>query len=151
MMKRLALIALGFASAAGCAATVRTQPTYASHEPEPYRTERRPVREEPINRPDSRWVTIADRYSADNDRQFIAVNGGEFRKLRVEAVRGAPVIHKVAVEFVNDSNVQVIDFNARLRDGQGQNIDLNGGRRQIKRIVVYTEPGNGGAYSIYGA
>jgi hypothetical protein len=149
-MTRLILASLLFA---GCAATVRTEPTYATHEP----AYREPVRRAPHQPPpqrddrrDSRWVTIADRYSANNDRQFIAVNG-EFRRLRVEAVRGAPVIHKVAIEFQNDSNVQVFDINARMRDGQGQNIDLNGGVRQVRRIVVYTEPGQGGAYSIYGA
>lgn len=139
MMKLIIPILL----ATGCAATVRTQPTYATSEPA-YR--------EPAHRGrvSSRWVTIADRYSADNDRQFIAVNG-EFRRLRVEAVRGAPVIHKVAIEFQNDPNVQVHDINARMRDGQAETIDLNGGVRQVRRIVVYTEPGRGGAYSIYGA
>jgi hypothetical protein len=94
-MTRLAFVlSIAIAGAAGCAATVRTEPTYASHEPSPYHTSRAA----PVN---SRWVTIADRYSADNDRQFISVNGGEFRRLRLEAVRGAPVIHKVAIEFVN--------------------------------------------------
>src|SRR5258705_4738451 len=126
------------AGAIGCAATVRTEPTYASHEPA-Y------VQEPTSGRVTSRWVTIADRYSADNDRQFISVGGGEFHRLRLEAVRGAPVIHKVAIEFMNDPNVQVIDVNERMRDGESKSIDLNGGRRQINRIVVYTEPGYGGA------
>ena len=141
MTRPALLFSIAIAGAAGCAATVRTEPTYASHEPSQYQTAR-------VN---SRWVTIADRYSADNDRQFISVNGGEFRRLRLEAVRGAPVIHKVAIEFVNDPDVQVIDINARLREGEGQDIDLNGGRRQVRRIVVYSEPGSGGAYSVYGA
>jgi hypothetical protein len=148
-MKRLAfltsiLLAGLVAGAVGCAGTVTTEPTYASHEPA-YRNER------PSGRVSSRWVTIADRNAADNGRQFISVNGGEFRRLRLEAVRGAPVIQKVAIEFVNDPNVQVIDINARMSDGQSHDIDLNGGRRQINRIVVYTEPGYGGAYSIFGA
>jgi len=143
------LISIGVAGAAGCTGTLRTEPTYASHQP----AYTEPVAREPVYRGDrvnTRWVTIADRYSADNDRQFISVGGGEFRRLRFEAVRGAPVVHKVAIEFVNDPNVQVIDINARMPAGESHSIDLNGGRRQINRIVVYTEPGYGGAYSIYG-
>lgn len=99
-----------------------------------------------------RWVPIAERYSAATDKQSIAVNGrgGRFNRIRVEAVRGAPVIHKVAIEYLNDPNVQAVELNRRLSPGSGETIRLNGDR-PIRRIVVYTEPSYRGAYSIYGA
>jgi len=125
---------------------VYTQPTYRSA----YSILGEPARAEP-GPEDTRWVTIADRYSAQSDRQSINVRGGEFRTLRLEAMTGSPLVHKVVIEFMGDSNVQVIEVNARIPSGiQGRVIDLNGGRRQVNRIVVYTDPKYGGSYSIFG-
>jgi hypothetical protein len=99
-----------------------------------------------------RWVPLAEHYSASTDKQSIAVNGrgGRFNRIRVEAVRGAPVIHKIAIEYLGDPNVQAVEMHRRLAPGTGETIRLNGDRR-INRIVVYTEPTYRGAYSIYGA
>jgi len=98
-----------------------------------------------------RWVTLARAFSARSDRQFINVSGqGRFRKLRVEAVRGEPRVTKIAIEF-SDRTTQAVDLDARLSAGAGEVIDLNGGDRRINRIIVYTDPGSRGSYSIYGA
>lgn len=144
-MKRLVLITTIIAGAAGCEGSVQTtQPTYARYEPAP-----RPMR--PVQT--SRWVTLADRNSAESNRQFINVHGQDaFRQIRVEAARGTPVIKQVAIEFADDiGNPQVVRLDARLPPGQGQTIDLNGGRRPIQRIIVYTAPEYGGSYSVFGA
>jgi hypothetical protein len=96
-----------------------------------------------------RWETIARAYSAQSDRQFIPVNGERFRRIRIEAVRGQPLVQKIVVEFM-DRTSQAVDINERLARGQGEMIDLNGGERRINRIIVYTDPRFRGAYSIYG-
>jgi hypothetical protein len=103
-----------------------------------------------------RWTPLAQENGASNERQFINVagRGGRFNRLLVEGVRGAPVIHRVAVEFEDwngrATNTQVWDVHRRLPRGADQVIDL-GGRKRIHRIIVYTEPSHRGAYSIYGA
>lgn len=97
-----------------------------------------------------RWVPLARGYSARTERQFIYGNGERFRRLRVEAVRGEPTIVKVAVEFA-DGTAQAVDLDMRLAPGEGEVIDLNGGDRRIKRVIVYTDPNSRGAYSVFGA
>ncbi len=97
-----------------------------------------------------RWVTIARANSARSDRQFIHVDGQRYRKLRIEGVRGQPMVQKIAIEFA-DGTAQAIDLNARLGNGAGEVIDLNGGVRSINRIIVYTEPRARGSYTLYGA
>lgn len=97
-----------------------------------------------------RWVALARAYSAASERQFIHVDGGRYRKLRVEGVRGQPVIRKIAIEF-GDGTAQAVDLDMRLSSGTGEVIDLNGDVRRIKRIIVYSDPRARGSYSIYGA
>lgn len=98
----------------------------------------------------SRWVPLAWRYSADSNRQFINLRGrgGRFTKLRIEADRGAPVINQVAIEYL-DGVTQKVRLDTRLPRGAGEVIRLNG-RSRIQRIIVYTEPGYRGQYSVYG-
>src|SRR5262249_26249545 len=80
-----------------------------------------------------RWMTLARAYSAQSQRQFIAVRGERLSKLRVEGVRGAPVIQKIAIEF-RDGSSQAVDLDMRLPRGTGEVIDLNGGVRRVNRI-----------------
>lgn len=94
-----------------------------------------------------RWVPLAHHYSAEARRQFINVRGrGEFRFLRIQAERGAPVINQVAIQYV-DGNTQKVRLDARLPRGAGEVIRLN--RQPIQRIIVYAEPRHGGAYSVF--
>jgi hypothetical protein len=97
-----------------------------------------------------RWQTLARAYSAQTQRQFIPVRGAMLSKLRVEGVRGAPVIEKIGIEF-GDGTSQAVDVNMRLSGGAGEVIDLNGGVRKVNRIIVYTDGRTRGSYSIYGA
>jgi hypothetical protein len=90
-----------------------------------------------------RWVPLAQHYSADARRQFINLRGrGEFRFLRIQAERGAPVINQVAIQYV-DGNTQKVRLDARLPRGAGEVIRLN--RHPFNRSC--TEPGYG-AYSV---
>ena len=99
----------------------------------------------------SRWVPLAQRFSTDADKQTIKLHGkgGRFSRLRIEADRGAPVINQVGIEYI-DGSTQKVKLETRLPRGAGEVIRLNG-RQRINRIIVYTEPGYGGRYSLYGA
>jgi len=98
-----------------------------------------------------RWEPLARGYSARTERQFINIGGhGRYRKLRIEAVRGEPVLLKIAIEFM-DGTAQAVEYREVLPAGTGEVIDLNGGDRRIKRIIVYTDPRSRGSYSVYGA
>jgi len=98
-----------------------------------------------------RWTPLATGYNARTERQFINLGGhGGYRKLRVESVRGEPVILKIAIEFA-DKTSQAVEYRESLPSGTGEVIDLNGDVRRINRIIVYTDPHSRGTYSIYGA
>ena len=95
-------------------------------------------------------VVLARRFAASSDRQFVNVlSGARFHRLRIEAVRGTPFIHKVAVEF-RDHHLQLIQIERPLgaRGDRDFVSELDDGA--INRIVVYTEPTEFARYSIYG-
>ena len=99
-----------------------------------------------------RMVRLAPVTSANSDRQFINLLGNHprVRSIEIRAVRGTPVITQVAIQYVGQEHVtQVVKLSSRLSRGMGEKIWLNQ-RRPIQRIVVYTEPGYGGAYVING-
>lgn len=99
-----------------------------------------------------RWVLIAQNYSAQTERQFINLLGksGRYSKLRIEGVRGAPMIMKVAIEYMDrNTPTQVVHLNTRLGRGADQVINLNGNQR-INRIGIYSEPRYRGSYSVFG-
>lgn len=78
------------------------------------------------------------------------LNGNHQRlhKLRIKAVRGAPVIHRVTIDYLN-RDAQVVTVNSRIVRGTGEVIRIDPNSR-IQRIIVYTEPRYGGAYSVFG-
>jgi len=98
-----------------------------------------------------RWAPLTQIGAIRGERQFgPAYNNKGFRKIRVEAVRGEPMITQVKIQFMNDT-LQVVDMNMSLPAGAGEVIDLNGDVRQIRRVIVYTDPQTRGAYTVYGA
>jgi hypothetical protein len=97
-----------------------------------------------------RWMTLARAMSAQSQRQFIPVRGQRLSKLRIEGVRGAPAIQKIAIEF-GDGTAQAVDLDLRLPRGTGEVIDLNGGTRRVNRIIVYSDPQTRGSYTVYGS
>jgi hypothetical protein len=98
-----------------------------------------------------RWMAMAQIAGTRDERQFgPSINNNRFRKIRVEAVRGVPMITQVKIEFEN-STVQTVDMNTSLPAGAGEVIDLNGDVRKIRRVIVYTAPQSRGSYTVYGA
>ncbi|HEX4418948.1 MAG TPA: hypothetical protein VH165_13645 [Kofleriaceae bacterium] len=96
------------------------------------------------------WVTIANGTGADGRREFQIGGNRPFRKIRIEAVRGAPAIEKLAIIYADNNTTQLVAMNSTLAPGGGDVIDLNGNERKIGRVVVYPTAHSRGAYSIYG-
>ena len=95
------------------------------------------------------WESLADRYSTDSERQFIAPGPRPLRRLRIEAVDGRPVIDQIAIQFANGTTQVIrrpLRWDQRVRD-----IDLNGGARHVNRVIVYANPRSRGTYSVFGA
>jgi hypothetical protein len=132
-MRRLALLAT--LALAGGTLTAAAQP----HRRDGYREVRR-----------DRWVRLAPIQTARQQTQQIMLNGNHQRlhKLRIKAVRGAPVIHRVTIDYLN-RDAQVVTVNSRIVRGTGEVIRIDPNSR-IQRIIVYTEPRYGGAYSVFG-
>jgi len=145
-MKRIGFLFISavIGSAAGCAATVSSEPAYVARPAPTYHPRDRERRIE------SRWMTLADGYSAQAEKQTIKLGPafGQLSKIRVEAVRGEPAIYQIAIEYA-DQHTQVVPINARFAPGEGQVIDLDGRRTGVNRIVVYTTPSRG-SYSVFG-
>ncbi|HEU4732623.1 MAG TPA: hypothetical protein VFT22_32230 [Kofleriaceae bacterium] len=95
-----------------------------------------------------RWVPIA-RGNTRNQRALIPLDA-RFRRLRIEGLRGEPVIERITVEFAN-GGVQSVYLNAALPRGTGEVIDLTGDQRRVRRIIVDASPGSRGAYTVWGA
>ena len=101
-------------------------------------------------RRDRGWVQLAPIQTARNQTQQIMLDGNHqrIRKLRIQAVRGAPVITRVTIDYLN-REPQVVTVNSRVVRGDGEVIRIDPNAR-IQRIIVYTEPRYGGAYSVLG-
>jgi len=97
-----------------------------------------------------RWTPLARSFNAETDVQDIFVQNRPFSKLRIEGVRGEPVIQKIAIEFANKTS-QEVELGMRLTGGAGEVIDLNGGVRKITRIIVWSAPRTHGTFSVYGS
>jgi hypothetical protein len=98
-----------------------------------------------------RWAPFSQIAAIRGEKQFSpSINNNRYRKIRVEAVRGQPMISKVTIEF-NNGAIQAVDMNTSLQAGSGEVIDLNGDVRQIHRVIVYSDPQTRGSYTVYGA
>lgn len=143
-MKRLALIAAVITSASAA---------YAQGWNRPYNGERYTT----TDRWHAGWQPLAERYQASSERQDIVLgpNTRPYRRIRIEAVEGRPKIDKVVIEFGSGPkqyrSTQVVSLNRPLEGGnRARDIEVNGGERQINRIIVYADPRFGGEYSVFG-
>jgi hypothetical protein len=96
----------------------------------------------------ARWRMVGGYMNARNDRQFINVGGPRVSKLRIEAVRGEPAIDRLTILF-GDGSSQTVELDGRLQVGAGEVIDLAGASRQVRRVIVFTQPNARGVYSLY--
>lgn len=90
----------------------------------------------PVYRP----VTLASGLRfANNGRTYIAVGSqaGQFGTLQISAAGGRTVIKQVTVQFANGQQQVIRDLDRTLTGNESMTLDLDGGRRNISRIVVY--------------
>lgn len=101
-------------------------------------------------RRDRGWVQLAPVHKARTETNQIMLNGRHQRihKLRIQAVRGTPVIYKVTIDYMNRP-AQVVSLSSRVVRGDSEVIPIDPNAR-IQRILVYSEPRYGGAYTVLG-
>jgi hypothetical protein len=95
----------------------------------------------PVYRP----VTLASGLSfASDGRKFITVGAqaGRFETLQINAAGGRMFLQQVYVQFDNGQEQVIRNLDRTLTGNESVTLDLDGGRRSIRRIVVY---GNGNA------
>ncbi len=96
----------------------------------------------PVYRP----VTLAVGASfANQGRKFITVGSraGQFGTIQIRAEGGRTFIKQVYVQFEDGQEQVIRDLDRTLTGHQGITLDLDGGRRSIRRIVVYGRDLNG--------
>jgi len=96
-----------------------------------------------------RWATLARANSTSGRREFWIGQNNRYRTFRLEALRGDPMISKIAINFGN-GETQVVQLGGSMPAGTGEVIDLQGRDRKVLRIVVYADPRSRGTYAIYG-
>lgn len=90
----------------------------------------------PVYRP----VTLASGLSfAPDGRKFITVGAqaGRFETLQISAAGGRTFLQQVYVQFDNGQEQVIRDLDRTLTGNESITLDLDGGRRGIRRIVVY--------------
>jgi hypothetical protein len=90
----------------------------------------------PVYRP----VTLASGlHFAGNGRTFISVGSqaGQFGTLQISAAGGRTFIKQVYVQFGNGQEQVIRNLDRTLSGNESLTLDLDGGRRNISRIVVY--------------
>jgi len=104
----------------------------------------------PVYRP----VTLASGLSfAGDGRKFITVGAqaGRFETLQISAAGGRTFLQQVYVQFANGQEQVIRNLDRTLTGNESVTLDLDGGRRGIRRIVVYGNNGrrrSAGAFSV---
>jgi hypothetical protein len=117
-----------------------------------------PVYSQPVyqpvawHQPAYRSVTLASGLQfAHQNRAFIDVGAraGRFGSLQISATGGRTLIRQVTVQFADGQQQVLRNLNRTLVGNESLNLDLDGGRRAIRRIVVSgTDLNNGWRRSI---
>jgi hypothetical protein len=104
----------------------------------------------PVYRP----VTLASGLRfANSGRTLINVGfqAGQFGSLQISAAGGRTFIKQVTVQFANGQQQVIRDLDRTLAGNDSLTLDLEGGRRNISRIVVYGNAANTGGRRTAGA
>ena len=76
---------------------------------------------------------------ASDGRKFITVGAqaGRFETLQISAASGRTFLQEVYVQFDNGQEQVIRNLDRTLTGNESVTLDLDGGRRGIRRIVVY--------------
>ena len=97
----------------------------------------------PVYRP---VMLASEMHFANDGRTFITVGSqaGQFQKVDITSATGRTFIKQVYVEFDNGQGQVLRDLDRTLVGNECLTLDLDGGRRTIRRIVVYGNELNNG-------
>lgn len=84
------------------------------------------------------WVTLAAMDIQASKTVDIDEGLGRFRRLRVQAIRGAAYVDFIEIRYANGEQ-QHVDVKRRIGRGEVADIDLNGSHR-LQAITVHGEP-----------
>lgn len=101
------------------------------------------------------WFDLTEVTRIDSGRQFfnIGADNGLFKGLKLQALgNGSSHIKQVAIEFLDGNGklkTQKVKLDTRInRTNPTITIDLDGGYRAIKRVIVYGSTDRGSAYKL---
>jgi len=97
----------------------------------------------------SEWVELASPTPAKYGREYITVEG-PYARLRIEAIKGRPIVKAVKVRFTDGKEKVVRVYRTLGGKHSSHDVDL-GGARAIEHIVVITDTDSRGTYAVYGA
>ena len=132
-----------------CAPAAPAQPVYSQ-----------PVYSQPVvqpvawHQPVYRSVTLANGLRFTNQgRAFITVGNqaGRFGSLQISAASGRTLIKDVVVQFANGQRQVIRNLNRTLVGDESLDLDLDGGRRAIRQIIVTGSDLNNGWHRSVGA
>lgn len=97
------------------------------------------------------WRELADPTPGKYGKVFISVDpdAGPFTRLRLDATKGRPRIERVRVDYKHGGS-RMVRVAAKLdaRKKKPTYVDL-GGPRELAQIVVFTDRGSGGMYTVH--
>lgn len=122
--------------------------------PPPHRHDAPPPVAPPVA---ERWMELAEPQRNDDFRDFIKVGpeAGQFNRVRISVTRGTVWFEQVAIEYVDRDRGknQITKIGRRMNAGETMLIDLEGGNRQLARLIIYMDPAQSrrdrGAYRIF--
>lgn len=92
--------------------------------------------------PKTRWENLGQRkvnFNVDRDQIVVTAKDGLFNAIKLKVKRGPIKMYRCVVHFGNGQK-QEIDLRVNIpRGGETRVIDLNGGRRVIKKVVFWYE------------
>ena len=81
-------------------------------------------------------------FGLDRDEIFITASEGRFSKMKLKVRHAAVNMHKVTVHYGNGDTQKIAIKNTIRKGGETRVIDLNGGKRVIKKVVFWYDTKN---------
>lgn len=88
----------------------------------------------------AKWEKLGQKvvnHKVDRDVVSVTYKEGKFSKLKLKVLRSGLNMHKMVVHFSNGQTQNVALKKNFSKGGESRVIDINGGRRVIKKVVFY--------------
>jgi hypothetical protein len=104
-----------------------------------------PISEPKVDIEPPRWEKLGQRkvnYGLDRDEIFVTARDGRFSKIKLRVKNGGLNMHRCVIHFANGSKQNVEMRNNLAPGSETRVIDINGGRRVIKKVVFWYDSKN---------